>query len=56
MGNDTYKRFSIIQGSEMPFPLRTEDTSLIMLMYGDRLHPSQISHDIIAAHLMKLLA
>ena len=56
MANDTYKRFSIIQGSEMPFPLRTDDSNFISLMYGDGLHPSQIGHDIIAAHLMKLLA
>ena len=42
--NDTYSRFSVVQGNEFNFPDKNDDKSYIATMFGDLLHPSELGY------------
>ena len=42
--NDTYARFSIIQGNEFEFPDENGDANYIASVFGDKLHPSELGY------------
>lgn len=42
--NDTYSRFSIVQGNEFNFPSEDDDNNFIATAFGDKLHPSAIGY------------
>lgn len=53
--NDTYKRFTILQGNKFMFPDEKGDLSLREAMFGDMLHPSELGYSWYAATLQTLL-
>ena len=42
--NDTYARFSVIQGTDFNFPAFGDDADYISAMFGDLLHPSALAY------------
>lgn len=44
MENDTYSRFSVIQGKQFNFPTKYDDEDYITAMFGDKLHPSELGY------------
>lgn len=42
--NDTYSRFSLIQGTDFNFPTKDDNAEFIDIAYGDKLHPSELGY------------
>jgi lysophospholipase L1-like esterase len=42
--NDTYARFSVIQGTDFNFPAYGDDSTYISAMFGDLLHPTELGY------------
>lgn len=44
ISNDTYRRFSVIQGSEFGFPEASEDEKFTNAVFGDKIHPTELGY------------
>ena len=47
--------FSVIQGNEIPFPDESGTDYFINLMYGDKLHPTELGYKVYAKGLATIL-
>lgn len=53
--NDTYSRFSIIQGTDFNFPDEEGSSELFAALFADKLHPSDYGYKLYASELEKVL-
>ena len=47
--------FSVVQGNEMPFPNEKDNQYFIDIMYGDKIHPTELGYRIYAKSLVTIL-